>query len=133
MPVSQLQRDALATSDSFRSQVAGLVLEQALYLDGLYADMDSTNRNILAGVVKAPNSYGFERTMVSDNAWDVTYDQWATDPNAQKAVMEGFIQKHWTLLTGYNYVPPQQTLIASPKENADGEIPVLTVTEPPPQ
>jgi hypothetical protein len=109
MGISQLQRDAFAMSQSFRSQVEGEVTEYALYLNNQHSDLDQNNRNILASVIRSPSSYGFTQTIVADTTWAITYDGWAGDPNAaatKQAIASG-VQAVFDLLTGFALpVPP---------------------------
>lgn len=104
MGISQLQREAFTRVQSFRDQVDGNVTEYALYLNNQNPDLDPSNRSVLAGVIRAANSYGFPQTVVADVNWTIQYDAWAADPASANQAISAGVQAVFGLLTGYN--PP---------------------------
>lgn len=108
MAIPTIQRDAFVNSLTFNNQVAGSVTSYALYLNNQHPDLDPGNRAILANAIRSPQSYGFSPSVVSDTTWSLTYDGWATDPNAaatQQAI-DGGVQAVFSLLTGFQLPPP---------------------------
>lgn len=103
MAVSTLQRVAFESSANFVTQVEGVVRETAIYRNGQLVPGDEKTeeaRRRYAALVREPGGFGFVPTIVADNAWNLTYDVWATDPEAQKPVIEAAVQAAWALLTG---------------------------------
>jgi hypothetical protein len=106
MGVNVLQQQAFFNSVNFTQQVNAAVMSEALYK----ADPEHTpgingsGRNQLANVVKNPAGYGFTQTIIADAGWGLTYDTWATNPNAQEGAILAGVQKAWPLLVGETYV-----------------------------
>ena len=109
MSISLLQRDAFVKSDDFNQQVDGIVAKTAIYRAGAWLHMDDVTRSLLAQVSRSPQSSGFTSVIVTDNNWQLTYDQWAADPPGADATIESFVQTHWLMLTGIKEpVPPPE-------------------------
>lgn len=103
MAIGTLQRAAFETSGEFNAQTNGVIRETALYRSGLLNPADETTpeyRARYAALVREPGGYGFVAAIVADNAWNLTYDAWANDPESQKPVIEAAVQNVWPLLTG---------------------------------
>jgi len=99
MAINLLQRTAFVNSIDFSKQVDGIVSKTAIYRARPEANVDDATRNSLAQVAKFPATYGFTSVIVTDNSWALTYDEWAENPPGADAVIEGYVQTHWLLLT----------------------------------
>jgi hypothetical protein len=103
MGISALQQEAFNASPGFNNQVNSVVKENAVStLKALAAGEGDSN--LLANVIRNPQSYGFPAAMVADAAWDVTYDAWAADPAAADYAILSNVQALFNKLTGYQ--PP---------------------------
>lgn len=103
--ISSLQQAALSSSAEFQAQVNSVVKEQAL-IKAAAAD-DTGNQNLLANVIRNPESYGFPSALVADSVWAITYDVWAADPTSADYLILAGVQRWFSLLTGYTPpVPP---------------------------
>lgn len=105
MAISVLQKEAFEKSQSFVEQVNSIVVQEALYKVSSWSNLDDNTRNQLAQVVRAPEAYSFPTTVISDSAWSMTYDAWASDPPSKDGEITGYVQKFWLLLT--NISEPQ--------------------------
>jgi hypothetical protein len=98
MGISALQQAAFLSSPAFNDQVNAVVKEQALVKATAHPESDA---NLLANVVRQPQSYGFTAAIVADGGWLLTYDQWAADPASADYGILTNVQKWFSLLTGY--------------------------------
>lgn len=106
MGISQLQRDAFKLSAVFNDQVNGILATETQYMYDTTADLTEMEKNILSQVAKMPNGYGFAAAIIADNAWQLMYDEWASDPEAQAGVISAAIHKKYKMLTGFEPHPP---------------------------
>jgi len=112
--ISALQQSAFLNSTNFKSQVDGLVVQYALYLNNQHPNMNLANKNVIANIIRNPNTYGFYEAIVADTNWSTTYDVWATDPAAQNQPISGLVQAIFNLLTNYNPNLPDEMVPAPP-------------------
>jgi len=106
MAISTLQQAALGSSGDFQAQVAAVVLKESLYKNETMTGLTQSDRDVLARVIQNPNGYGFTRTIIADVNWAVTYDTWASDPEAQNSRISEGVNQFYGLLTGFNPAPP---------------------------
>jgi hypothetical protein len=119
MAISFLQQEALASSPDFMAQVSAVVVQQAL-LKSENPDLDSTGKDILARVIRNPQSYSFHTTIVADAGWALTYDPWAMDPAGSEGQILSGVQKFFELLTGF--IPPQVGTMAMTSTTVGEEV-----------
>ena len=104
MAISDLQIRAFEGVRTFNDQVDGAVREYILYLNNQHPELDQPNRDRLANVNRAINSYQFGANIVADSTWALTYDAWAADPTAAEGAISGGVQAVFGFLTGF-YLP----------------------------
>jgi len=111
MSINQLQRDAFNRSPDFTQQVYGIVTKEALYKASTWTNLTPQIRQELAIISKHPQDFGFVNTIISDVAWNIGYDTWATDPAAQVDAIGSAVNTWWQFCTGYANVqpPPPET------------------------
>jgi hypothetical protein len=101
MAILALQVSAFRTSREFNDQVNGIAVQQALYrADALPPDAPESERQKLKGVIDNPDSYSFVRSVVTDAAWALGYDDWAADTTAAEGAILAAVNKVWPLLVG---------------------------------
>jgi hypothetical protein len=105
--ISTLQQEGLGMSPSFMAQVWSQVKWYALYVDNQHPELDANAKQTLAQVIRNPQSYGFERAIIADDSWELTFDTWAADPSAyDEQPIRAQVQAKFTLLTGFALPEP---------------------------
>ena len=100
MGVNVRVRDAFVASREFNDQVNFVMVREMLYKVGDPSSLVEPQRSLVASISRSPSTYGFPSTIVNDNAWDVGYDTWASDPEAQDGTIASACTKYFTMLTG---------------------------------
>jgi hypothetical protein len=107
MAISTLQQEGLGMSPSFMAQVWAQVKWYALYVDNQNPDLDPNAKQTLAQVIRSPASYGFEKAIIADDSWNLTFDTWAANPPAfDEQPIRAQVQAKFSLLTGFELPPP---------------------------
>ena len=101
MSISQLQRDAFNKSITFESQVTGILLTEAKYMYYNTANLSDIEKELLSRTIMMPPGQTFARTITSDASWSITYDAWASDPEAQNGAISAGVQHDFFLITGF--------------------------------
>lgn len=99
MSISSLQQEGFAGCLTFKNQVGIQVRELSLYYDNQGRITEPNSRFLLGQVIRDPNNFGFNTTIIADENWPLTFDSWATDPPAADNTIRTHIELVYPLMT----------------------------------